>query len=115
MTATEKSLLDAFLEHDFVGADVLRHDAANVKVVPSCGCGCGSIRFVLSDRDEFPSVPEHPVPVEATVVADDRHPVGGLLLFEKGGRLRELEVYSFEDEPLSLPDLGHVVWETVER
>jgi len=36
-------------------------------------------------------------------------------VFERGGRLRQLEIYSVDEKPLALPDLDHVVWESVER
>lgn len=46
LTARERAVLDELLTVAFEGVEDLRRQAAEVKVVGMCGCGCPSIDFV---------------------------------------------------------------------
>ena len=108
LTAVERTLLDAFLAHDFPGVEELRAQARQATASQGCACGCGTVDLQVSD-DLPRSVAESPVPVEGTVVGAGGEPTGGLLLFVEEGRLAGLEVYSF-DGPLPLPRVEQVRW-----
>jgi hypothetical protein len=83
-------------------AESLRRQARAVQAAPSCGCGCGSIYLVVNDAGTTVDDVSLPV-VEGDVLGEDGEVVGGLLLFVIKGRLHNLEVYSFTDDPLPLP------------
>lgn len=108
----ERLLLDGLLAHDFPGAPELREQAMLALAIPGCGCGCGTIDFVLESGADAPVSPaESPVPVEGEVHDGDGEVVGGLLLFLEAGRLGGLEVFTYGDEPLPLPEHQRVSWE----
>jgi hypothetical protein len=98
LTRTERSLLDALLDHDFDGVAELRAQVPHATASLGCECGCGMID--LHVPPELPSSPAAgPAPVEGTVLDASGEPIGGILLFVQEGRLAGLEVYS-SDEPL---------------
>ena len=45
LTRRERAVLEALLAVDFRDVELLRHQAAEVVVVGTCGCGCPSIDF----------------------------------------------------------------------
>ena len=49
-------------------------------------------------------------PIEGEVLDEEGDPVGGLLLFLLSGRPYDLEVYSYADTPLPLPEPERVRW-----
>jgi len=111
MTDTETSLLRALLSQDFDGADDLRRQAANVRVVSSCDCGCGSLGFVGENQLRPPrSSPAQLAPVQGTIVARYGEELGGLLLFVRDGLLDDFEVYSVGQHPLPMPASVYVRW-----
>ncbi|MGW5365472.1 hypothetical protein [Actinopolymorpha pittospori] len=110
----ERELLDALLTHDFPGVEPLREQAPSVLATRGCECGCGTVDLAPQDADLPTSASDSPVVVEGRVLDADGNDIGGLLLFLKDGRLSSLEVYSY-DEPLPLPDLGRVLWQSVPR
>jgi hypothetical protein len=112
LTDSELALLNALLGHEFHGVEELRTQVAQVSASPGCTCGCGTLNLhvpVAAPRSSTPS----PVAVEGTVVSADGEPIGGLLLFVEEGRLSGLEVYSLDDDPLSMPSLERVRWHPV--
>ena len=109
LTAKESALLDALLSEDFDGVEALRVQAASVLARSGCSCGCGTIELV-PQGDPPLSEAVSPVPVEGTATDGAGGPNGGLLLFVREGLLNSLEIYSFGEEPLPLPDPSRVTW-----
>jgi hypothetical protein len=98
LTPTERSLLDALLDHEFDGVAELRAQARHATASTGCECGCVTIDLHVPGHLPASSAAS-PAPVEGTVVDAAGEPIGGVLLFVHEGRLSGLEVYSF-DEPL---------------
>lgn len=95
LTERERAVLDALLAVDLQGAEALRQQAASVRVVDVCGCGCPSIDFRTA-----PGVGISPIA--------DAHVIGShdsLFLYLLGGQLGGIEyVNIFEEEmPSELP------------
>jgi hypothetical protein len=90
----------ALLNHaDFKGRDELLSQVNGARVVGRCGCGCATVTLAVdSSRPE--ATIESPIPSEATVVGSDGQGIGGVLLFVADGRLSELEIYSFDEDPI---------------
>jgi hypothetical protein len=109
-TSDEVRLLSALLAHDVEGAVPLREQLSVAKIVSSCGCGCGSIGFVFDDHTPAPSSTATLFPVEGEILDDRGNVVGGLLLFVVDGRLHDVDVYSYDGDPLPLPDAQRVRW-----
>jgi hypothetical protein len=99
-------VLKALLAHDFPGVEELRVQSRDVLARPGCGCGCGTIHLFPQGPDLPASPAKSPVPVEGTF----RDAVGGILLFVHNGFLSELEVHSFEEEPLLVPEPHRIQW-----
>lgn len=117
LTRSERTLLDAFLAHDFPGVDDLRREVPEARVRSGCPCGCGTLEFDIDRQDGPPDsgVVEHPVEFEGVVLNEHGSPIGGLLLFVKKGHLSSLEVYSYSEGPLPLPDPDRVEWVSAPR
>lgn len=109
LTDDERTLLDAFLEHDFPGVQELREQARLVTAKRGCECGCGTIEFVLDVTPVARSGAANPVPVDGLVRDANDEELGGLILFVKDGVLQSLEIYSHA-EPLPLPRMEQVTW-----
>ncbi|MFC4068500.1 hypothetical protein [Actinoplanes subglobosus] len=60
LTGRERAVLEALLAVDFDGAPALRGQAAGVRVVGGCGCGCPSIEFVAGGVGMRPRVNAFP-------------------------------------------------------
>lgn len=115
MSQTEAAVLDVLLAHEFEGVDPLRAQATDLLGRRGCDCGCGTIGLVPQSPDAPRSSAPSPVPVEAPVVDSAGEPVGGVLLFVKDGLLSSLEVYSFAEEPLQMPETTRLVWDRIRR
>jgi hypothetical protein len=109
LSEDERTLLNAFLSHDFPGVQELREQALHVTAKKGCQCGCGTIDFVLDETQVRRSASPNPVPVDAVVEGGKGDAVGGLILFVRDGLLQSLEVYSHAD-PLPLPTAEQVTW-----
>jgi hypothetical protein len=107
LSPDERSLLDAFLAHEFPGVRQLRQQALHVLAKRGCKCGCGTIEFVSDGMSSPRSAASSPVPVEGLVYGTHGDDIGGLILFLKDGMLQSLEIYLF-DQPLPLPALDQV-------
>jgi uncharacterized protein DUF6984 len=109
LTAPERRLLAALLAQSPDGEHLLA-ETNDASVAPSCGCGCGSIGFLYADHSG--GEPEIPAlfPIEGEVLDEESNPVGGLLLFLRSGRPHDLEVFSYADTPLPLPEPEKVRW-----
>jgi hypothetical protein len=111
----ERGLLDAALAHDFVGVEALRAQTVGVQARPGCSCGCGTIELVPQDQEAPRSSAASPVPAEGRVRDGEGNEIGGLLVFVRDGLLDSLEVYSYDEPPLPLPDPGRVDWQVFPR
>jgi len=109
LTASERQLLAALAAQSPDGERLLAA-ADDAAVVPSCGCGCGSIGFRYASHAGRDADPSALFPIEGELLDDDGSAVGGLLLFLRRGRPHDLEVYSYGDEPLPLPEPARVRW-----
>ena len=82
----------------------------NLQVVSKCNCGCPSVDF----EELAPGVgPSHLISDQLGIVDGE---VVGVMLFERGGHLSMLEVYSFAgaDNPFGLPSLENLLrWDEV--
>jgi hypothetical protein len=110
MTADERRLLAALTEQYPAAAADIERNLASATVTSSCSCGCGSIGFVYVDHPDQPRSVPTLFPVEGEVLDALGNAVGGLLLFMREDRPDDLEVYSYGDEPLSLPPPEQVRW-----
>lgn len=109
LTDRERALIDRFLSYDFPGVEQLRAQLSTLQAWSSCSCGCGSIAL-LADRRVAASPRTTWSPLEADVIDDAENLIGGLLLFTNDGYLDDLEIYSFQDEPLQLPPVDRIRW-----
>jgi hypothetical protein len=98
----EVTVIRVLLDHaDFDGRDELLEQIPAARVVGCCGCGCATVELAV-DKAPADDAASYPVPNQATVLDEDGNLIGGVLLFVKDGCLAELEVYSFEDEPIGI-------------
>ncbi len=113
VTAPESAVLAAAVSGDWEGASELRSQLPGLLARPGCSCGCGSID--LRPRQGMPAhMAPSPAPCEGIMLGVTGAEVGGLLLFLRNGLLQSLEVYSYSD-PLPMPALDRVRWETMDR
>jgi hypothetical protein len=109
-TSDEMRLLSSLLAHDVEGAAALREQLLEARIVPSCSCGCGSIAFVFDDHATAPPKVSTLFPIEGEILDDGGNVIGGLLLFVRDGRLDDIDVYSYNSDPLPLPDVERLRW-----
>ncbi len=102
MATDERALIEWLLrrsgssEHIFQQLDALT-------VVSKCTCGCPTVYFSVGG-EPFSKEPEH---ILADYLATVDGKDVGVVLFDRGGRLSSLEVYSMagSDEPFGLPEI----------
>ncbi|MEU4163656.1 hypothetical protein [Actinoplanes sp. NPDC026670] len=85
LTDRERAVLTALLAVDFVGAAALREQAAAVRVVDGCPCGCPTIHFaagggpgVIAKVNGYPRGSHSSLFLYTVVGADDRELLGGI-------------------------------------
>jgi hypothetical protein len=88
LTNRERDVLDALLAIDFDGAEAMRAQAADARVVDMCQCGCPSIDFHKQPG----------VGMSILVDAGVRGSADGLFLYAVGDRLGGIEYVSNSDE-----------------
>jgi hypothetical protein len=110
LTDEESALIRRLLEHrDFPGRDELLGQLPAARVVGRCGCGCATVELAVA-KSPAEEAHQEPIPTEGTVLDEDEGEIGGVLLFAKDGCLNELELYSYEDEPIrSLPSPNRLI------
>ncbi len=113
LSAEESALLTWLLEHGVEGSDQFLCQLPFMKAEPSCSCGCPSLALRVIGH-----VP--PILNQPRMIADYLGKVDGklvgLILWNAGGQLSELEVYDLEgvDRTFGLPaieTLEKAVWE----
>lgn len=103
ITVKERALIDWLLRHGNPGSDQFLEQLDSLTVVWKCSCGCPTVNFAREGK---------PVPLEAKhILADYLATVDGegvgIILFQRGGRLSSLEVYSQAgtDRLFGLPEI----------
>lgn len=95
LTERERAVLDAMLAVDFEGVETYRRQAAAVRVIGMCRCGCPSVDFHN----------EPGVGMSILVNAGVRDSFDGLFMYAVAGRLGGIEYVSNSDEmAVELPD-----------
>lgn len=115
LSETERAVLGALLAPWFPGVEELRAQVPHARVISTCDCGCPTVDMSVASQ-----VPASPVttrsrlaPVEGTVRPITSEPVASIILFVGEGRLRSLELVSYDERaPTEWPPLERI---TVER
>jgi hypothetical protein len=111
LSQSERELLELLIPREYPDDKSLWVQLDDLLAYPSCGCGCGSIGF--EHAGGVRPGPSHLEPLASgsslpVVIDEAGREVGGLILFTRQGMLDDLEVYSYGQEPLPLPDTRHV-------
>lgn len=103
ITAKERALIDWLLRHGKSGSGQFLEQLDSLVVVWKCSCGCPTVNFA---REGNP-VPHHAEHILADYLATVDGEDVGIILFQRGGRLSSLEVYSQAgtDKPFGLPEI----------
>jgi hypothetical protein len=103
VTAEERILIEWLLRHGKAGSDRFLKQVDSLRVVTRCLCGCPTVNF-SQEGEPVAQESEHILAdYLATVNGEDV----GVILFQRGGRLSSLEVYSQAgtDKPFGLPEI----------
>lgn len=103
ITDEERSLIDWLLNHGVPGAEKFLPQVDSLVVVSRCTCGCPTVDFSASGE----AVPHESDHILADYLASVDGQDVGVILFQRGGRLISLEVYSTagSDKPFGLPKI----------
>lgn len=101
ITSQERDLIEWLLHHGVPGLDRFIEQVEALTVIWNCSCGCPTINFDVSSRS---TEAEREVILADYLATVDGKDVG-IILFQRGGRLSSLEVYSQagNSEPFGLP------------
>jgi hypothetical protein len=100
LTSAESNLARWMLEHGNPEAEAFLPQLALVEVTPwRCPCGCASINFQIRGHAEAPPG----IPILGDFALGERDNIGGTFIFESGGLLSGIEVYSFGHPATILP------------
>jgi len=103
ITVKERALIEWLLRHGNPGSEQFLEQLDSLVVVWKCSCGCPTVNFAREGKSA-PHEAEHILgDYLATVNGEDV----GIILFQRGGRLSSLEVYSQAgtDKPFGLPEI----------
>jgi hypothetical protein len=109
-TGHEANLIRWLLAHGDKDAERFLSQIENLTVISQCNCGCPTIYFDLGSEATSRKGEQLISDYLATVEGKDV----GVMLFEVGGRLSSLEVYSCAgtDQPFGLPEIESLFpWE----
>lgn len=103
VTAKERALIEWLLRHGNPGSQEFLPQVDSLVVVSKCSCGCPTVYFAREGETTARDGEHILADYLATVSGEDV----GLILFQKGGRLSSLEVYSQAgtDKQFGLPEL----------
>jgi hypothetical protein len=103
VTANERSLIEWLLRHGNPGSEQFLKQIESLVVVSKCSCGCPTVYFAQEGEPVAQDAEHILADFLATVNGEDV----GVILFQRGGRLSSLEVYSQAgtDKPFGLPEL----------
>jgi hypothetical protein len=104
VTAKERSLIEWLLRHGNPGSEQFLQQVDSLVVVSKCSCGCPTVYFGQEEGESIAQGDEH---ILADYLATVNGEGVGVILFQRGGRLSSLEVYSQAgtDKPFGLPEL----------
>ena len=88
-----------FLLEAWPGGDQYIQQIPSLLVTGRCECGCVTVYFGTGPADPDRE-PDRPLPVEASLVAENGEPIGGVLIFARDEQITALEAYSLEDAPI---------------
>ncbi|HUO16433.1 MAG TPA: hypothetical protein VMX38_15715 [Verrucomicrobiae bacterium] len=103
ITVKERALIEWLLRHGNPSSEQFLEQLDSLVVVWKCSCGCPTVNFAREGKSA-PHEAEHILAdYLATVDGEDV----GIILFQRGGRLSSLEVYSQAgtDKPFGLPEI----------
>ena len=103
VTEKERSLIEWLLRHGNPGSEPFLTQVGSLVVVSKCSCGCPTVYFAQEGESMAQDAEHILADYLATVNGEDV----GLILFQRGGHLSSLEVYSQAgtDKPFGLPEL----------
>ena len=99
LTDNERAVIERLLDGEWPGAAAFRAQIAATEVVGECGCGCGTLDLRV-DPNRAPRAEDL-----AWYTEDETYPVAEntgpsyLMLFQRGGWLRELEHLPGDGDP----------------
>ena len=99
----DRRVLGLFLAAAFDGAEALRAQSRDFRVVGRCTCGCPSIELGVAADATRSTRADGLVPVELNVAPLHDEPPGKVILFVDDGRLSYLESVWFDDPPTAWP------------
>ena len=105
-TSEERSLVEWLLRHGKPGAEQFLNQVESLVVVGKCFCGCPTVYFAQRGEPGAQGAEHILADYLATVNGEDV----GVILFQTGGRLSSLEVYSQggTDKPFGLPEVDTI-------
>ncbi|MFI9361528.1 hypothetical protein ACIG5E_10740 [Kitasatospora sp. NPDC053057] len=102
LPAEAVALLEALLDADTPACRALRAQIPHLRVTGGCPCPCPSLDFGMDAPEAVPAAPVGSrIVAEATVLDAGGQPIGGAMVFAFEGRLSNLEVYSWDDPPIT--------------
>jgi hypothetical protein len=101
ITEHEGQILKWLLQHGVPGSEQFMFQIDSLSVISKCTCGCPTVDFSLDGPPASSNCDRILADCLATVDGQDV----GVILFQRNGRLRSLEVYSMagSDQPFGLP------------
>jgi hypothetical protein len=103
ITSHERDLIKWLLEHGEPGSERFLGQVDSLTVIFKCACGCPTVNFALEGEPVSHEAEHILSDYLATVDGQDV----GIILFQRGGRLSSLEVYSQagSENPFGLPEI----------
>lgn len=111
MSEREEATVRWLLSRDFVGADELRAQVPNARVVGPWGPGSASVDLAVAGEIPRSQLADGPTPGEAWAYDASGQPLGTVLLWVTGGCLSALEYgWVTDDVPAELPPVETLRW-----
>jgi hypothetical protein len=95
----ESRVLRFLLAQKFDGADELRRQADEARVVGRCRCGCPTIDLEVPENVLPSPIHTRLAPVEGKISPAGDEPPGEIIMFLDAGRLSSLEYVYYTDSP----------------
>ncbi|MEV7086752.1 hypothetical protein AB0O07_12765 [Streptomyces sp. NPDC093085] len=110
LTAEERATVDRVLQVDFPGAEELRRQLDQVRVVALWGTHSVSVDLQVTGDAPRAPVPNGVVPVTCTVLDEGGELFGEIILWVESGRLAALEYAWYGDlPPTTLPEVERMI------